>query len=509
MNKNELPAGWAVTTLGEVFDRLQYGYTAKAEPDRPGPKFLRITDIGEVGVVWNNVPSCSISHEDLEKYRLVEDDIVFARSGSIEKTWRVVNPPDAVFASYLIRGRPIFKPLSKIISHFLKSRDYLQQIWAAAAGSGMQNINAQKLAFVSLALPPLHEQKRIVKKIEELQARSKRAREALESVPALIEKFRQSVLAAAFRGDLTKEWREKNKDKIEPASELLKRIRIERRKKWEEEQLKKFQAAGKMPKDDSWKEKYKEPETVDTEGLPELPEGWCWATLDLASETIRDCPHSTPKYGEGDFFAIDTNAMSPGYVDVSSLRRVSRVTFIERTKFFKPAPGDVVFAREGTVGTAVTLPNEPEVCLGQRVVAIRPSQSLAHSYLEHCLNSPIVRAQYIGDLMGTTVNRINVATIVRFAIPVAPDLEQTAVLQRLGKCLVSINQIDAVVRSLKETLQGLDQSILAKAFRGELVPQDSNDEPAAGLLARIKKGDDAKNPKSTSRRGVKQVEMGP
>src|SRR6185503_10682565 len=134
---------------------------------------------------------------------------------------------------------------------------------------------------------------RIVTKLEALQARSRRAREALDAVPPLLEKLRQSILAAAFRGDLTKDWRSKHED-VEPASELLKRIRIERRKKWEEAELAKMKAKGKAPTDDKWKAKYKEPEPVDATGLPELPEGWCWASVDDVTAFVTDGEHATP-----------------------------------------------------------------------------------------------------------------------------------------------------------------------------------------------------------------------
>src|SRR5690606_18341217 len=124
------------------------------------------------------------------------------------------------------------------------------------------------------------------------------AREALDEVPQLLGKLRQSILAAAFRGDLTRKWREQNPG-AEPASILLQRIRTERRTRWEEAELAKMQAKGKEPKDDKWKAKYKEPEPGDTEGLPELPEGWCWARFpelgELARGKSKHRPRNDPK----------------------------------------------------------------------------------------------------------------------------------------------------------------------------------------------------------------------
>ncbi len=117
-----LPHGWMLARITDVVDRLQYGYTAKASNTTSGPKFLRITDIKQNGVDWANVPTCEISSHDFEKYRLYSGDVVFARTGSIEKAWHVENPPEAIFASYLIRGRPIEIAVGDWLAKFVQSR---------------------------------------------------------------------------------------------------------------------------------------------------------------------------------------------------------------------------------------------------------------------------------------------------------------------------------------------------------------------------------------------------
>jgi type I restriction enzyme S subunit len=161
------------------------------------------------------------------------------------------------------------------------------------SSAGQNTVSQGSFKQVELPLPPLNEQHRIVAKLESLQARSRRVRQALDAVPPLLEKLRQSILTAAFRGDLTKVWRSKHTD-VEPASELLKRIRVERRRKWEQAELAKMMAKGKTPGDDRWKGKYKEPEPVDATGLPELPAEWCWVTLDAVSSRITVRPARAP-----------------------------------------------------------------------------------------------------------------------------------------------------------------------------------------------------------------------
>lgn len=135
-------------------------------------------------------------------------------------------------------------------------------------------VNYQTMEKLLLPLPPLNEQKRIVAKIEELNDRTQRAKEALETIPQLCDRFRQSVLAAAFRGDLTADWREQNPD-VEPASVLLERINHTR-----------FQA-------------------FTTEFKRELPETWIWAKFadvaEIKSNLVSpsdylEFPHIAPNH---------------------------------------------------------------------------------------------------------------------------------------------------------------------------------------------------------------------
>jgi type I restriction enzyme S subunit len=148
------PYGWTDTTFDELFDRLQYGLTAKADSASSGIRFLRITDLDNGRINWQSVPGIS-SNCETKQFRLAHGDFVFARSGSIEKAARIEQPPEAVFASYLIRGRPLSEEVSDWLNCFIRSSDYLRQIEERAAGIGMSNVSAKKLASISLPLPPL------------------------------------------------------------------------------------------------------------------------------------------------------------------------------------------------------------------------------------------------------------------------------------------------------------------------------------------------------------------
>jgi type I restriction enzyme, S subunit len=150
----KLPSGWALATLGELMDRLQYGYTASADDNADGPRFLRITDLRDEGIDWAAVPRCTAREDEVAKFLLRDGDIVFARTGSIEKAAVVRDPPKAVFASYLIRGHPLTRSLSDWIGYFVRSTSYFEQIGDASAGIGRENVNAKKLSSVRIPVAP-------------------------------------------------------------------------------------------------------------------------------------------------------------------------------------------------------------------------------------------------------------------------------------------------------------------------------------------------------------------
>ncbi|PSB27059.1 restriction endonuclease subunit S [Stenomitos frigidus] len=219
----ELPERWEETTLGQIVLGISYGHTASSTETPVGPKFLRITDLQNNSVDWDTVPYCEC--DSIEKYKLKKGDIVVARTGATTgKSFLIQHCPEpTVFASCLIRLQTSTSCSPDYLAAFMQSDNYWKQITTVSKGTAQPGVNASILATLSVPLPPLNEQKRIVAKIEELRERSQKARSALSAIPNLCDKFRQSVLAAAFRGDLTADWRKQNPD-FEPASVLLERV---------------------------------------------------------------------------------------------------------------------------------------------------------------------------------------------------------------------------------------------------------------------------------------------
>ncbi|MGB3509559.1 MAG: restriction endonuclease subunit S, partial [Microcoleaceae cyanobacterium] len=331
---------------------------------------------------------------------------------------------------------------------------------------------------------PLNEQKRIVAKIEALQERSQRVKAELEAIRPLLDNFRQSVLAAAFRGDLTKDWREKNPD-IEPASELLERIKIERRQRWEEAELEKMAAQGKTPKDEKWKQKYKEPASVDTEGLPELPDGWCWVNADQCTFLITDGEHATPKRSNNGVYLLSARNILNGKISFEKVDYVSEEVYQKLEKRLKVTTGDVLLSCSGTVGRSCIVPKDLKCAFVRSVAILKPIFSMGE-YLSLALRSPQLQSQIEKKKTQTAQSNIFQGRIKTLVIPVAPLQEQTVILKAIKEVVQIADTIEQQYQKAETDLKTLNQSILAKAFRGELVPQDPNDEPASTLLEKIR-----------------------
>jgi type I restriction enzyme, S subunit len=201
--------GWEVKELGAV-SAISYGYTESASIEPVGPRFLRITDIQNDRVDWESVPYCKIASADLPKYRLASGDIVFARTGATTgKSFRVDNPPDAVFASYLIRLRLLDKKLlPEFMSLFFQTAGYWKSIKEGSAGSAQGGFNANKLAALSIPIPPLSKQRRIVgildKAFDGIATAKANAEKNLQNARALFGSHLQAVFTSRGVGWVVK-----------------------------------------------------------------------------------------------------------------------------------------------------------------------------------------------------------------------------------------------------------------------------------------------------------------
>ncbi len=465
MNKavtQELPGNWGWSTLGKICEKPQYGWTTKSSQEGK-LHLLRTTDITSGQINWNTVPYCAIEPEDIKKYLIKDGDIVVSRAGSVGVSSLITKPEPSIFASYLIRFKPLIN--KKYVYYYLQSPAYWNAISEKSAGIALQNVNATKLREIQIPIAPPEQQKRIVAQIEELFSHMDAGIKALQKAKQLLKQYRQSILKAAVTGELTKEWREANKDKLEPASLLLQRILKERRRKWEEQQLEKFKAKGKVPKNDKWKEKYKEPITPTLKGLGELPTDWTWGGIEEVTSHIVDCLHSTAKFTESGKYCIDTNCLEEGYIPFNKARFVSEEIFEERVRRLKPMEGDILFSREGTIGLAALVPANTELCLGQRMMMFR-SDIILPEYFMWALLSPVFIAQWKPRVMGTTAPHVNIGDIRIMALPLPPIEEQNKIVRQIETKFNFAKRVETEIDLQILQAGKSKQSALVAAFTG-------------------------------------------
>lgn len=214
----EIPNNWVWTKLGDITEKNQYGYTAKSS-NQGEIKYLRITDIQDNKVVWNDVPYCDIKEDEFEKFRLRKDDIVVARTGATTGKSFLIKEINhkSVFASYLIRVRGI-TVLPEYLWAYMNAHIYWQQITEFSSGIAQPGVNAQKLENLAIPLPPIEEQKEIVRILDNIFIKENLINELI-SLEDKIQALEKSILSKAFRGELGTN----SSDDIE-AMELLKEI---------------------------------------------------------------------------------------------------------------------------------------------------------------------------------------------------------------------------------------------------------------------------------------------
>ncbi len=194
----------------------------------------------------------------------------------------------------------------------------------------------------------------------------------------------------------------------------------------------------------------------------ELPDGWTWSRLDDVSEGVFDCPHSTPKLTDSGPFVVRTQDIITGVFRADQAARVSEETYAERIVRVTPSRGDLLYSREGTYfGIAAEIPAMTRVCLGQRMVLIRPEkQLLDFSYLRHWLNSPIMTAHIHGYRDGSVAERLNLPTIRALPVLLPPLPTQKAIAAVLG----ALDDKIELNRRMNATLEAMARALFQSWF---------------------------------------------
>lgn len=192
-------------------------------------------------------------------------------------------------------------------------------------------------------------------------------------------------------------------------------------------------------------------------------------TIQSVCEKIVDCPHSTPKWTNTGKLCLRTTNFKRNHLDLSEKNYVSADTFNQRNARLVPLPGDVLYSREGAIlGIACIIPENLYVCLGQRMMLLRTKKGMYGKFLMYYLNSPVVTTFVSSKIGGSASPHVNVGDIKNFAIPAPEPKQQERLIGDIESRLSVCDSVEQTVDAALEQAEAIRQSILKKAFEGEL-----------------------------------------
>ena len=496
-----LPQGWAQTTLGDLIEPRR----VKADPQAtPTAEFVGLEHVEAHTTKLLGTTSAAAMKSSASTFK--QSDVLYGR---LRPYLNKVCQPDF---DGLCSGEFVVMPENQAVSgaflkHRLNAQDFVEFASHLNAGD-RPRVDFSQLRPFALTLPPKKEQTRIADMLAKLFDQLDAGIDTLQRCQEKLARYRASVRKAAVEGDLTAAWRKEHPN-VEPASKLLQRILAERRQRWEQEQLRSYAEKGKTPPK-NWKSKYKEPVAPEADDFPSLPTGWVWATLDqLAAPEHRamtDGPFGsnlkTSHYTADGPRVIRLQNVGDGeFVDAEA--HISHDHF-QALKKYEAKPGDVIFASLGD--------NLPRCCvlpdrLGPAIVKadcvrFRPSALMSTACINHFVNASPTRQWAKRLIHGVGRPRLNLRSLRTVAIPVAPPEEQCALAETIRNQLAGIRSVESALANELSRASRLRQSILHRAFTGDLLPQDPDDEPASELLERIASEREARQRQKSKRHRV-------
>jgi type I restriction enzyme, S subunit len=473
---DELPPGWAWATIGELCDinpkhRADYADTLAVSfvpmaavdeatgqivgaTDRPyGEVRKGYTHFAEGDVLWAKITPCMENGKSAVARGLTNG----IGCGTTE--FVVLRSRGAVLPEYLHR--------------FMRQMRYRRAARRTMqSGVGQARVPKEFIESTLLPVPPLAEQRRITDKVDNLLDTSRRVGTSLDSVPNLLGKYRESVLTAAFTGALTEQFRRASGPLSCPRKALAtlrdtrsgKGVKSQRRDYWDDD-----------------------PQNGCSSQLPALPNEWEWATWGQLSEWItygftRPMPHVS----EGPRIVTAKNVRT-GTLDLSDTHRTTEAAFGALSAKDLPKPGDILITKDGSIGRAALVPDGERFCINQSVaVVFLRACPFDRRFLLRMIEAPLTQRLIQEQTAGMALPHLSISDFARMPVPIPPIEEQRVIAQQIEDHLSHSRRISEVQNGVTNDLDVLRESTLARAFAGELVSQNPEDEPSSVLLERIR-----------------------
>jgi len=475
--------GWERSTLGAISDdridqtapvaTAEFSYIDISSVDNRAKFF-----VDPRTVPGNEAPSRARQHV------AAGDVLVSMTRPNLNAVARVPPELDGAIAS---TGFHVLRPRNATtgwLYYLVQSPGFVDSMTAKVQGALYPAVRPKDIRSFEVELPPIDERRRIVAALDATLGRLDAARARLRHVPEILKHYRASLLKAACEGRLVPTEAELARDEgrdYERADALLSRILVERRAKWEEAELAKFAKGGKPPPANR-RAKYKEPAPPDASDLSELPEGWCWTHLSaLVREPLRNGHSAKTAAGPHGVRTLTLTAVTAG--DFSEANTKLTDANPEQVSGLWLTRGDLLFERGNTpelVGTASLYRGaEAFAIFPDLLIRARVSLRLSESFVELAARSDLARRYFQRSAQGTAGNmpKVDQTAIGALPVPIPPLAEQRRIVAAVERQLAAVERIEAIAAANLQRCEQMREMVLAKAFRGELVPQ-STGEPS-------------------------------
>ncbi|WP_217511040.1 restriction endonuclease subunit S [Vibrio metschnikovii] len=423
---SELPKGWVEAKLEDVVDILDSIRKPVSNKERMERIEGKIQ--GELYPYYGATGQAGVIDDflfDEELVALGEDGVPFFDPKK-HKAYMLYGKTWVNNHAHVLRGSAS-GILNKYLCEFLNQFDYLGYV----NGATRLKLTQASMRKIPISLAPLAEQKRIVAKLDEVLAQVDTIKARLERIPAILKRFRQSVLAAAVSGKLTEEWRERK----------------------------------------------------------QIQEAWREVILKDLTLSISDGDHQAPPKAESGVPFLVISNVSSGFIDFQKITRwVPKEYFGSLKDVRVPKKGDLLYTVTGSFGIPVKVDTDTNFCFQRHIAIIKVNREIvSRDFLYYWLLSPIAFMQAESTATGTAQKTVSLTSLRNFDFNLPRLEEQKEIVRLVDQYFAFADTIEAQVKKAQARVDNLTQSILAKAFRGELVAQDPNDEPADKLLEHIAK----------------------
>ena len=444
----DVPNGWEWERWGNISQSIQYGYNAPAL-EHGAIKMVRISDIQENCVLWDNVPYCQIEENDIDTYLLKVNDILFARTGgTVGKSFLVEEVPEkAIYAGYLIRTRYSSLLNPRYMKSFMESQLYWEQLKNGTIATAQPNCNGKTLAKMLLPIPPTKEQDRIVEKLTQLSSFLDNyglCQDRLNLLNKEIkEQFKKSILQEAIQGKLVQQIAEEG-----TAQDLLEQIKIEKLNLVKVGKLKKSALATSVifrGDDNKYWEKSEDGAVCIDEEIPfEIPSNWAWVRLDdICSfihrgkspkySPIKKYPVVAQKCNQWDRFSIE----KAKFIEPQSISSYNEEYFLQDRDLMWNSTG---LGTLGRMAIYYTILNPYELAVADsHVTVIRPYKThIVSEYLYYYFASNTVQSVIEDKSDGSTKQKeLATKTVKSYLVPLPPFGDQLRIVQKI-KSVTSI-----------------------------------------------------------------------